>query len=106
MTKIVVTAIKTLTLLPAGVSFGSTQATVTDNSGAQLPPITLNGSETPTPWQASVTGAPGTSEASVSFQDVDTTGAPIGSPVVVTESGSGGEEPTFEATTGGTITVS
>jgi hypothetical protein len=106
VTTIVVTATKTLTLLPTGILFASTQAVVTDNSGAVLPAVSLNGSETPTPWSATLTGATGPNEASVTFTDLDTNGNPIGSPVTVTESGTGGQPGTFQATTGGTITVS
>ncbi len=105
MTTIVVTASKTLTLLPTGIAFGSTQAVVTDNSGAVLPAVSLNGTETP-PWSATLTGAEGPNEASVTFTDLDTSGNPIGSPVTVTETGSGGQPATFQATTGGTISVS
>ncbi len=105
MTTIVVTAVKTLTLLPTGITFASTKAVVTDNSGAVLPPVTLTGAETPTPWSATLTGAAGPSEASVTFTDLDSNGNTIGTPVTVTESGSGGQPGTFQATTGGTITV-
>lgn len=103
MTTIVVTALKTDTPLPTGVTFAGTAAVVTDNSGAVLPAVVLNGTETP-PWSATLTGATGSQEASVTFTDLDTTGATIGTPVTVTESGSGGFG-TFPATTAGTITV-
>ena len=82
----------------------ATAYVVTDNSGATLPAGTLNGPETP-PWTATLTGAAGPKEASVTFTDLDNTGATIGTPVTVTESGSGGVTGQFLATSGGTISV-
>jgi hypothetical protein len=113
VTTIVVTVAKTLTLLPDGVaggpgsttSPGTTSVVVTDNAGNVLPAVVLNGSETP-PWSFTVTGSPGSNEASFTATDLDNTGAQIGSPVTVTETGSGGQPGTFQASTGGTIVVS
>jgi hypothetical protein len=106
MTTITITATKatTPTTLAPGVTYAATAYVVVDNSGATLPAGTLNGSESP-PWTATLTGASGPSEASVTFTDLDTNGNTIGTPVVVTESGTGGVTGTFLATTGGTITV-
>jgi hypothetical protein len=72
---------------PTGIV--STKAVVTDNSGVALSPVTLTGAETP-PWSATLTGAAGANEASVTFTDLDVNGAIIGTPITVTESGSGG----------------
>jgi hypothetical protein len=104
MTTIVIQATKTTSPLPAGVTFAATAYVVTDNSGATLPAGTLNGSETP-PWSATLTGASGPGEASVTFTDLDTNGNTIGTPVTVTESGTGGQPQTFPATSSGSITV-
>jgi hypothetical protein len=106
MSQITIVATKSTiaTTLAAGQSYAATAYVVTDNSGAALPAGTLNGSESP-PWTAVLTGADGSSEANVVFTDLDTTGATIGSPVTVTESGTGGVTGQFFATTGGTISV-
>jgi hypothetical protein len=101
---IVATKATTPTTLAAGQTYAATAYVVTDNSGATLPAGTLNGSETP-PWTAVLTGVDGPKEATVTFTDLDATGATIGTPVVVTESGTGGVTGQFFATTGGTITV-
>jgi hypothetical protein len=92
--------------LNPGQTFAATAYVVTDNSGVTLAAGTLNGSETP-PWTATLTGADGSSEASVTFTDLDTTGATIGTPVVVTESGTGGVTGQFfpASATGSSITV-
>lgn len=102
MTTITITALKATapTTLPPGVTYAATAAVVVDNSGATLPAVTLDSSNT-----ATLTGAPGPNEATVTFTDLDTNGNTIGTPVVVTESGSGGVTGTFLATVGGTITV-
>lgn len=106
MTQIVVTITKNLTApLPAGITFAGTTVAVVDNSGAPLPAVTLNGTESP-PWQATFTGTTGTAEATATIQDVDTSGNDIGAAIVLTESGTGGQPQTFAASTGGTITVS
>lgn len=104
MSQITVVVATTLTLLPTGVSFASTEVEVTDNSGAVLPAVQLDGSETP-PWTAVVTGTDGPNEASVVVTALDTTGNPIGAPITATESGTGGQPPTFQAPTGVTISV-
>jgi len=103
MTTITITATKstTSTPLPDGVTYASTAAVVTDNSGTVLPAVILDSSNT-----ATLTGSSGLSEASVTFTDLDTNGNTIGTPVTITESGSGGIPGTFFATTGGTISVS
>lgn len=105
MTQIVITATKTDTPLPSGITFAQTAYVVVDNSGASLPPGTLDGSETP-PWTATLTGASGSGEAQVTFTDLDSNGDTIGTAVTVTESGTGGQPQTFAATTAGTISVS
>lgn len=105
MTTIVITATKTPTPAPAGVIFAATAYVVVDNSGATLPAGTLNGTETP-PWSATLTGVEGPNEATVTFTDLDTNGNTIGTPVLVTETGTGGQPQTFPATTAGSITVS
>jgi len=104
MTKIVVSVTKTESPLPDGVTFAATSIAVTDNSGAKLPDVSVNGTETP-PWTATFTGAQGPNEASAVIQDLDTNGNPIGSPITLTETGTGGQPQTFQASTGGTITV-
>lgn len=104
MTQITVQLIKTTTPAPAGITFAATAIVVTDNSGAVLPAVTVNGTETP-PWSATFTGATGTAEASFTATDLDTSGNTIGTPFTGTESGTGGQPVTFPATTGGTITV-
>lgn len=103
MTVIVIEALKTDTPLPTGITFAGTAAVVTDNAGNVLPAVVLTGAETP-PWTATLTGDLGSQEASVTFTDLDTAGNTIGTPVTITETGSGGFG-TFPATTGGTITV-
>ena len=104
MTNIVVTVTKTPTTLPTGVSFAATAVSVVDNSGTTLPAVSLNGTETP-PWTATFTGAVGPNEAVATITDLDTSGNTIGTPVVVTESGTGGQPQQFPASTGGSITV-
>jgi hypothetical protein len=101
---IVATKSTTATNLAPGQSYAATAYVVVDNSGATLPAGTLNGSESPA-WTAVLTGADGPNEATVTFTDLDATGATIGTPVVVTESGTGGIPGQFFATSGGTITV-
>lgn len=105
MTKIVVTVTKADTPLPAGVLFGVTTISVKDNTGATLPAVSVNGTETP-PWSATFTGSMGSQEAVAVIQDLDTNGNPIGGPITLTESGTGGQPQTFQGSTGGTITVS
>jgi hypothetical protein len=94
-----------VTLAP-GQSFAATAYVVVDNSGATLPAGTLTGKETP-PWTAVLTGTDGPNEATVTFTDLDSTGATIGTPLVYTESGSGGIPGQFFPTskTLGSITV-
>ena len=104
MTQITVVVAKTPTPLPTGVTFASTAVVVTDNSGTVLAPVTLNGTESP-PWTAVLTGATGPNEASVTVTDLDTNGNTIGTPITVTESGTGGQPQTFPASTGATISV-
>lgn len=91
--------------LPVGVVFNSITIAVVDNSGASLADVSVNGSETP-PFTANFTGAQGSQEATATLQAIDTSGNPIGAPVVLTESGTGGQPQTFPAPIGGTITVS
>lgn len=106
MTTIVVTALKITGSVPFGAKpFSNTKAEVTDNAGNVLPAVLLSGSEA-TPWSATFTGTAGANEASVTFTDLDTDGNPIGSPIIVTETGTGGQDQPFPQTTGGTITVS
>lgn len=106
MTKIVVTITKNLAgVLADGITFEGTTVSVVDNSGATLPAVKLDGTESPA-WQATFVGATGSGEATATLQDIDTNGNDIGAPIVLTESGTGGQPQTFPATTGGTITVS
>lgn len=63
---------------PPGVTLAKVILEVTDASGAQLPAITLDGTESPTPWYAQVQVADG--KGSVNAQQIDSTGAVIGSP--------------------------
>lgn len=104
MTQIVVIVGKTQTPLPTGVSFAATAVAVTDNSGVALPPVSLNGTETP-PWTATFTGTEGPNEASATVTDLDTSGNTIGTPLVITETGTGGQPQNFPASTSATITV-
>ncbi|HSV90891.1 MAG TPA: hypothetical protein VLH80_07310 [Nitrospiraceae bacterium] len=104
MTTITVTVAKTTAPLPAGVTFAATSIAVVDNSGAKLPAVSVNGTETP-PWTAVFTGAVGTAEASATIQDLDTNGNPIGNPIVVTETGTGGQPATFQQSASATISV-
>ena len=106
MTQITIVATKatTATNLPPGVTYAATAYVVVDNNGVTLPGGQLNGSETP-PWTAVLTGTAGPNEAMVTFTDLDTTGTAIGSPVVITESTSGGVVSSFLPTVGGTINV-
>ena len=103
MTTIVITAIKATipTDLAPGVTYAATAYVVVDNSGVTLPAGTLDSTNTVT-----LTGASGPNEATVTFTDLDSNGNTLGTPVVVTESGTGGQTGQFFATTGGTITVS
>jgi hypothetical protein len=111
MSSIVIVAGRSTTAVPLsiGQTFFATAYVVVDNAGNTLPAGTLNGSESP-PWTATLTGTDGPGEASVTFTDLDSTGATIGTPVTITESGSGGvvtpPPPFFPvAATGSSITV-
>lgn len=105
MTTINVQLTVTPTSLPAAnIPFAAIGLVVTDNSGAVLPAVSLNGTETP-PWSATLTGAAGSSEASAVATALDTSGNTLGTPLTLTESGTGGQLGTFPAPTGGTITV-
>jgi len=105
VTTIVVQVQKTLTDLPEGKVFHNTRITVTDNSGKTLDPVLLSGSEAP-PWSATFTGATGTQEATALIEDLDQDGSLIGTAITLTETGTGGQTQQFQASTGGTITVS
>lgn len=105
MTTITVVVQKTLTDLPAGITFQNTRVTVTDNSGAALPPVLLSGSESP-PWSATFTGTTGTQEATALIEDLDSDGKVIGTALTLTETGTGGQVQQFPASTSGTISVS
>lgn len=105
MTQITVVLTKNLTApLPAGVTYAKTAIVVVDNSGVTLPVATVDGTESPA-WTAVFTGASGQAEASATATDLDTGGNTIGTPVVGTESGTGGQPGTFPATTGLSVTV-
>jgi len=67
--------------LPAGVTLASVTLETTDSTGKQLPPISLNGTETPTPWSVQQTVAAGAGNINATM--LDSTGAVIGSPVDV-----------------------
>jgi hypothetical protein len=90
---------------PPAALFAAIAYVITDNSGVTLPAGTLTGAETP-PWTVTATGASGPKEATVTFTALDSTGATLGTPLTLTESGSGGIPSTFPAPTGGSITVS
>src|ERR1700743_8685 len=94
VTTITVTVQKTQQPAPAGVTFAATAVVVTDNSGAVLAAQTLNGSESPS-WTARFTGARGTQEASATITDLDTAGNTIGTPLNITETGTGGQPQLF-----------
>ncbi len=96
----------TAATLNPGQTFAATAYVVVDNSGATLPAGTLNGSESP-PWTITLTGTDGPNEASVTFTDLDSTGATIGTPVTITESGTGGVTGQFfpVSAAGSSITV-
>lgn len=106
MTTITVTVTKATApgVLPIGAVFGGTNVVVRDNSGAVLPGKLLNGSETP-PWTAVFTGTAGPNEAQATVTDVDTKGNPLGTPIVVTETGTGGIPQPFPQSAGASITV-
>lgn len=105
MTQIVVVVTKTLTDLPSGTVFHNTRITVTDNAGNKLDPALVSGSEAP-PWSATFSGATGTSEATALIEDLDQDGNVIGTPITLTETGTGGQPAQqFPASSGGTITV-
>lgn len=104
MTTITVTVLKTSGTLGVGVSFGGTNVVVKDNSGAVLPGVLLTGKETP-PWTAVFPGAAGPNEAQATITDVDSKGNTIGTPLVITETGTGGIPQSFSQTAGATITV-
>lgn len=103
MTTIFVQVTTTDTPIADGVQFAATALVVTDNSGAVLPAVTLNGSETP-PWSATFTGATGQLEASVVVTALDTDGNTLAT-ITGTETGTGGQPGTFPAPTGVSITV-
>ncbi len=81
MYNVLVTLTKTDSPLPTGVVFGHTNLTVTDSAG-EVQNFSLSGSETP-PWTVTV-AALADGQSSYSAQDVDSNGAPIGSPVTTT----------------------
>lgn len=90
--------------IPAGVTRAGTELTVEDSSGSPAQTLTLNGSETPTPWTAQFTVASG--KGSVSAQDIDTNGNDIGTAVSSafdTTAGQGGTPQL--ATSGVAVTV-
>jgi hypothetical protein len=73
-----VTLTKVDTALPTGIIFGHTNLVVTDSAGA-VQNFALSGAETP-PWTVTVAGlADGAS--TYSAQDVDSTGAAIGTAI-------------------------
>ena len=106
MTTITVTVTKATTpgVLAAGVTFGGTNVSVKDNSGAVLPGKILNGTESP-PWTAVFTGTAGPNEAVATITDLDSKGNTIGTPATATETGTGGVQQTYPQTSGITITV-
>jgi hypothetical protein len=99
MYNVTVTLTKTATPLPTGIVFGHTNLIVTDAAGA-IQKFSLNGSET-VPWTTVAAGlADGTS--TYSAQDVDSTGAAIGTPVTASFT----QVPaTFPATSAVTVTL-
>jgi len=105
VTTITVVVQKTTSDLPAGRTFNHTEIVVTDNSGATLDKQSVTGGENP-PWSATFTGAAGTEKASATITDWDTDGNQIGDAITVTQTDSGGQNTTFPASTGATISVS
>lgn len=104
-TKIVIQVATDKGVLPTGKIFAGIAVSVKDNSGAQLPAQTVNGSENP-PWQASFDGTEGPNEAVATLQALDSAGNDLGDAVVLTEQGTGGIPQTFPIPTGAsTITV-
>lgn len=78
MYNVLVTLTKTPTPLPTGIVFGHTNLTSTDSAGA-VQNFSLNGSETP-PWTQVIAGLADGASGFVA-QDVDSTGATLGSPI-------------------------
>jgi len=101
---VVVTRATAPSVLPAGVSFGGTNVSIKDNSGAVLAGKLLNGTESP-PWTAVFTGTEGPNEAQATITDIDSKGNTLGTPLVITETGTGGIPQTFLPIAGATITV-
>ena len=109
MSTATITLTKVDTALPAGnTAFASTHVTLTDSAGA-VQTLDVNGSESPQ-WVAvfsnvsDTTGASGT----VTAQDLDASGNPIGAAVSTTYSDAatgGGGGGTFPATTAITVSV-
>jgi hypothetical protein len=66
---------------PQGVALDHVVLEITDASGAQLPAISLNGTESPTPWYTQATVADGA--GSINAQQIDGSGAVIGTPIDV-----------------------
>jgi len=106
MTTITVTITKATTpgVLALGTTFGGTNVVVKDNSGAVLNGKILNGTETP-PWTAVFTGTAGPNEAQATITDIDSKGATLGTPIVISETGTGGIPQTFPQSAGAAITV-
>lgn len=102
MPTMLVVVTKTQAPTPAGQTFASTTITTTDSAGA-IQTASVTGLETPL-WSASFSNiAVGT--GFVALQDIDTTGASIGSAVQVPFD-TGGEVTNFAQSTGATITFS
>jgi hypothetical protein len=98
MSNILVTLTKnTSAVLPAGITFASTSIVVTDSAGTAQT-FSLTGVESPA-WSQLVTLA-AEGAGTVVATDLDTTGAPIGTPVSqgFSTTGTGGGS-TFPATT-------
>jgi hypothetical protein len=105
MTTITVTVSKSTGSLPPDAKpFSNTKVEVIDNAGNKLDPVLLSGGESP-PWTAVFTGTVGSQEAQAIITDLDTEGNPIGDPITVIETGTGGQGQAFPQTTGATITV-
>lgn len=106
MTTITVVVVKQTGTLASGVVFAGTSVAVKDNSGAVLPAKLLKGTENPA-WTAVFIGAVGPNEAQATITDLDSNGNPIGTPIVLTETGTGGQPQNFSQSVaaGSSITV-
>lgn len=88
-------------VLPAGVVFGAINVVVKDNSGAVLPGVNI----TAAPWVATFTGTDGPNEAQATITPLDSKGNALSAPIVITQTGTGGQPQTYPQPAGGSIVV-